>query len=175
MNSYTYIYFDIYVYDDCLTRQHLVGMCINPTPTTSSSPARGSTAGKRALNIMDSFEEIFEGDRFIEHVCIACGYKGDYFPLPHTFYACPKCLNRRVKALRQIEYQVPDWIIFLEKDSEFRISKQDRIREGHIDFFECAICKKAIMPDNARYFLPPGVHESPPYCIDCVERLRRVK
>lgn len=124
---------------------------------------------------MDSFDEILGGDLFIEHICVECGFKGDLFPLPYKFYACPKCLSSRIRDLRQIEYEVPDWIIFLEKDTECRISKQVRAREGLIDFYECAICKKAIMPDNARYFLPPGVHESPPYCIECYERLRYVK
>jgi uncharacterized protein (DUF2225 family) len=124
---------------------------------------------------MDSFDEILGGDLFIEHICVECGFNGDFFPLPYKFYACPKCLYGRIRDIRQIEYQVPDWIIFLEKDSEFRISEQVKAREGYIDFCECAICKKAIMPDNARYFFPLGVHESPPYCIECYERLRCVK
>lgn len=120
-----------------------------------------------------TFNGLLEVDRFVEGICIVCDFKGIIFPLPYIFFACPKCLNDRIKDLRQVEYIVPEWILYLEKDSEFRKNEQTMVKEGHVFFHECAICKKAIMPDNARYYFPPGVHTSKSYCIECYERLTR--
>jgi RNA polymerase sigma factor (sigma-70 family) len=124
---------------------------------------------------VETFEDILNVDLFVEHICIVCGFKGNVFPLPYMFYACPKCLNERIKELRQTEHVIPDWIIFLEEDSDFRKNRQTMVQEGHIFFYECGICNKAIMPDNARYYSPPGVHIGKPFCIECYDKLRSGK
>ena len=123
----------------------------------------------------EAFEDILDVDHFVEHICIICGFKEDIFPVPYRFHACPRCLNKRIKELRKVEYVVPDWIVLLEKESEFKKTRQIMVHEGHIFFCECGMCKRAILQDNARYYLPPGVHISKPYCIECYERLRSGK
>jgi RNA polymerase sigma factor (sigma-70 family) len=121
----------------------------------------------------DPFKYIIEGDRFVEHICIKCGFQSFTFPLPYTVTICSNCLSDRIAELRRAENDMPDWVAILEENANFRKNIQVATKEGQLLFSECKSCKKAIFPGNARTYFPPGVHESYLYCIECHERLSR--
>ena len=126
---------------------------------------------------MTKFEQFLECDEFMNHMCVKCGAKAALFATPRMFGACPNCLSRRMRELREREVSVPDWVPYLEKAGEREASRQAKVEESELsvsfdDFYRCSRCKKLIQKAEARYPQLPGQSYSSPHCLECYEQVR---
>lgn len=121
---------------------------------------------------MKPFEEILRGDAFQNHTCVQCGTHGALFATPHMFSACPHCLARRIRTLKQTGSNLPEWLLYLEGAAEREVQRQTEAEQKALsvsfdDFYKCGSCGKFIMAKDARYRIDPATRSSPPYCLDC--------
>ncbi|OLE11690.1 MAG: hypothetical protein AUG89_09260 [Acidobacteria bacterium 13_1_20CM_4_56_7] len=124
------------------------------------------------------FNDILEGDHFLNHTCLRCGAHGALFATPRMFSACPKCLAERIRRLRELGGELPIWIHYLEGSAEATARRQAKSDETALTvslggFLRCSSCDALIREKDARYYFAPGTHSSPPYCLECYERKRR--
>ncbi len=124
------------------------------------------------------FDDILEGDAFLNHACLRCGNHAALFATPRMFSACPRCLVERIRSLRQLGGELPIWLHYLEGAAQAELMRQARADETALtasfgEFFRCASCDGLIHEKDARYYVAPGTHSSPPYCLECYERKRR--
>lgn len=115
---------------------------------------------------------------FMNHDCVKCGTHGALFATPRTFVACPQCLPGRITALRLSGADLPDWLLYLEKAAGREVRAQAKRAEAALsvsfdDLYRCATCSKMIPAKDARYYIDPETHSSPPYCVACYDRMRQ--
>jgi hypothetical protein len=127
---------------------------------------------------MQRFDDILECDTLVDNMCLECGTHGALFATPRMFSACPRCLADRIRRLREMEVDLPEWLLYLEKAGEREAVRQHKAEEAKLsvsfdDFYHCARCDRLIQAQDARYYLPPGATSSPAYCVGCYEELRR--
>jgi hypothetical protein len=121
------------------------------------------------------FEDVLEGDAFLSHACLRCGTHGALFATPRMFSACPKCLAERIRSLRRLGGELPIWIHYLEGSAQAEFLRQAKSDETALtvsfgEFLRCASCGSLIQEKEARYYIEPETHSSPPYCLECYER-----
>jgi hypothetical protein len=73
-----------------------------------------------------TYEHILESDEFVNHWCVKCGIHGALFATPRMFEACPKCLNERIRTLRESGATLPDWLLYLEDATARSLRSQER-------------------------------------------------
>jgi len=129
-------------------------------------------------NDVEPYSRILEGDVFANHLCTRCGTGGALFATPRMFTACPKCLAERIRDLRKVSGVLPAWVHYLEGAADEEVARQARAEDAALtasfdDFYRCGRCDTLVPAAEARYYVPPNGNSSPPYCIECYERVRR--
>lgn len=115
-------------------------------------------------------------DRFVNHLCLRCGYHGAAFATPRFLTACPKCLAERIADVDEPDR--PGWIRYLRDAALREAERQDRKEKESLtvdfdDFCKCAACGKLVPRKDARYLARPDSSVLPPHCPDCHDRLKR--
>ena len=121
---------------------------------------------------MIDFDALLERDTFIDNLCVRCGSHGILIATPRYFGACPQCLAGRMKEIRESGVDLPDWFLYVEQVARREAERQDRelLAGATVDFddiYRCGGCGRLIQQDQARYWVDPVTHSSPPYCSGC--------
>jgi hypothetical protein len=120
----------------------------------------------------DPFEALLTGYVFQNNTCVHCGCHAALFATPRMFSACPRCLAERIRALKVVRDDLPDWALYLEGAGAGEVRRQTDAEQKALsvtfdDLYQCGACGKFILEREARYSMNPGTASSPPYCVDC--------
>lgn len=97
---------------------------------------------------------------------------------PFWFTPCPKCCGERMRRLMARRDDLPWWVEWVALRVEDVAESQEacRLQVPEVrfdDYLVCARCRRVIIEDQARYWVPPGGGTCPPYCVPCREKVAR--
>jgi rubrerythrin len=121
---------------------------------------------------MTDFDALIDRDVFIEEWCARCGYTGILYATPRYHFACPRCLEERMRLVRETGVELPEWFLHVEKVARAHASHQAReALEGPTvrldDLYKCAVCGTLIRLNEIMVHTDPETHSSPIYCSTC--------
>jgi hypothetical protein len=120
------------------------------------------------------FDGLLEQDTFLGNWCARCGYHGILYATPRWFSACPRCLEERMRKLRETGVDLPNWFVYVENVARRHVDIQERqlmvSPTVHFDdFCHCAGCGRLLQQCDARYPREPGGYGSSPHCGPCFD------